>query len=312
MNCLGSRYRAAVAAVRDQLAGTCQVIDFDDAAPLAAQLREVGVMLLGSARVTAEVLDAAPRLQLIHQHGSGTDGVDLRAATERGVIVANVPAGNSSAVAEHALALAFYMAKRLYATPASIAGRVLGGPAGIELGGKTLAIIGLGASGAELARRAAALGMRVVAIRARVGEGAPGSGLSFVGGPDDLPRVLREADLVSLHLPLNDRTRHVIGGAQLALMKRSAYLINVARGALVDYDALVSALRDRTIAGAAFDVGWSEPADPADPILALDNFVLTPHVAGFSDVSIHAVASSIAANVRRLQRGEPLVNVVNR
>jgi D-3-phosphoglycerate dehydrogenase len=233
----------------------------------------------------------------------------MAAATARGVLAANVPARNSVSVAEHALALLLSLAKRFHACGRAVAARTIGAPTGLELAGKTLGIIGLGASGSELARMAIALGMKVMASRARPAE--PVALAIDVRGPDELHRILAASDFISLHAPLNERTRGMIGRNELRLMKPSAYLINIARAALVDYEALRDALRDNAIAGAAADVFWSEPADPSDPILALENFVLTPHVAGFSDASIRQVVEVIADNIRRLARGEPLANVAN-
>lgn len=307
---LASTFRPVTRALKEKLRPDHELRGFNESAPLAAQVEDIDVLILGMFRVTESILAAAPRLRLIHQHGRGVDGVDLPSATRRGVAVVNVPGGNSIAVAEHALALIFFMAKKMYAIKPSIAQGIVGAPAGIELFGKTIGIVGLGSSGTELARRALALGMRVMATRARPGDPQDVK-VDFLGGSSDLPDVLRHADFVSLHLPLTDGTTGIIGREQLGQMKSTAYLINVARGPLVNYDALVEALREGIIAGAAFDVFWREPADPGDPILRLENFVMTPHVAGFSDASIEYVCDVIAENVRRLSRGQQLLHVVN-
>jgi D-3-phosphoglycerate dehydrogenase len=301
---LGSAYQAITDALREELGADALVRDFDASRPLADQVCDVTVLILGSSAVSRQIIDAAPRLRLVHQHGRGLDGLDLAAAAARGVVAANVPARNSVAVAEHALALLLFLAKRFRACDRSVASRILGAPTSLELAGKTLGIIGLGASGSELARIGLALGMRVTALRAR--PEAPSALPIEMRGPGELHRLLAASDFVSLHAPLDDRTRGMIGRAELEAMKPSAYLINVARAGLIDYEALRGALRDGAIAGAAMDVFWSEPADPADPILGLERFVLTPHVAGFSDASIHQVVQVIAENIRRLGRGEPL------
>jgi len=304
---LGSAYQACTDALRAELGAAAVVRDFDASRPLADQLHDVTVLILGSFAVSRQILEAAPRLRLVHQHGRGLDSLDLAAAADRGVLVANVPARNSVSVAEHALALLLFLAKRFHISDRSVAARILGAPTGLELAGKTLGIIGLGASGSELARMGLALGMRVTALRARPGE--PSALPIEIRGPGELRGLLAAADFVSLHATLHDGTRGLIGRAELAAMKPTAYLINVARAGLVEYAALRDALRDGVIAGAAVDVFWSEPADPVDPILALENFVLTPHVAGFSDASIHQVIGVIAENIRRLGRGEPLIGV---
>lgn len=303
---LGSAYQAVTDALRAALGADAVVRDHDPSRPLAAQLADVTVLILGSFAVSREILDAAPRLRLVHQHGRGLDGLDLAAAAARGVTAANVPAKNSVSVAEHALALLLYLAKRFRGFERSIAGRTIGAPTGLELAGKTLGIVGLGASGSELARIGLALGMKVTALRARPeAPSALPTGVSIeVRGPDGLRELLAASDFVSLHATLSDRTRGMLGRAELAAMKRSAYLVNVARAALIEREALRDALRDGVIAGAAMDVFWNEPADPADPLLALESFVLTPHVAGFSDGTIRQVVEVIAENVRRLGRGE--------
>jgi D-3-phosphoglycerate dehydrogenase len=306
---LGSAYQAVTDALRSELGPDAIVRDFDASRPLAAQLQDVTVLILGSFVVSRPIIEAAPRLRLVHQHGRGLDSVDMAAASARGVLAANVPARNSVSVAEHALALLLSLAKRFHACGRAVAARTIGAPTGLELAGKTLGIVGLGASGSELARIALALGMRVTALRARPAE--PVSLPIEVHGPGELHRLLAGSDFISLHAPLNDSTRGMIGRDELRLMKPSAYLINIARAALVDYEALRDALRDNVIAGAAMDVFWSEPADPSDPILKLESFVLTPHVAGFSDASIRQVVEVIAENVRRLARGERLSNVAN-
>jgi D-3-phosphoglycerate dehydrogenase len=304
---LGSAYQAITDALRSELGPDALVRDFDASRPLADQVHDVTVLILGSFAVSRQIIDAAPRLRLVHQHGRGLDGLDMAAAAARGVLAANVLARNSVSVAEHALALLLYLAKRFHACDRSVAARTIGAPTGLELAGKTLGIIGLGASGSELARIGLALGMRVTALRARPQEA---SSLPIeVRGPDELHRLLAASDFVSLHAPLNDSTRGMIGRAELGAMKPSAYLINIARAGLIEYEALRGALRDGVIAGAAMDVFWNEPADPADPILELESFVLTPHVAGFSDASIHQVVQVIAENIRRLSRGETPTSV---
>jgi D-3-phosphoglycerate dehydrogenase len=282
---------------------------FDPSMPLRSQVGDIDVLLLGSFRVGAEIIDAAPKLRLIQQHGRGVDPVDRAAAAKSGVCVANVPGGNNIAVAEFTLALMLSMAKRFHDMPAAIAASLTGTPPGIEIYGKTLGIVGLGGAGLELAKRAKCLGMQVLASRANPSAGAE-IPLDFIGGPGDLPQILARSDFVCLLATLTEATRGMIGGAQIDCMKPAAYLINTARGPLVDYGALFTALKTRRIAGAAFDTFWSEPADPADPILQLPNFVLTPHVAGFSDSSIDHVTGAVCENLRRLRDGVPLLNLV--
>lgn len=309
MNILGSTYAPIMDALKRKVGAHVTLRSFDAGLPVSAQLADVTVMVLGHQQVTASDIAQAPALRLIQQHGRGIDGVDLKAASAAKIWVANVPQGNSVAVAEHSLALIFYLAKQFHKIPMAISSRLTGMPAGLEVGGKTLGIIGLGAAGTELARRATALGMRVLAIRQTPARGGQEIA-SFVGGPKDIDHVLAQSDFVVLLATLTDGTRNMIGPREFALMKPSAYLINVARGGLVDRNALIDALKSGRIAGAGFDVFWSEPADPKDPLLALPNFVLSPHVAGFSDVSVDHVTDVMVANFMRLAQGLPLLNVV--
>ena len=307
---LGSTYGPVMDALERKLPpGVTFRSSSDPAQTLTAQMTDVDVLIIGSHRITADVIAAAPRLRLLQQHGRGVDSVDRHAATQAGVQVANVPGGNGVAVAELCLTLIFCLAKRVNRMPAAIACRLTGVPAGMEVAGKTLAIIGLGNTGTELAKRAHALGMDVIAVRARP-EAGGSPGVREVFGPADLKHVLSQADFVCLLATLTDETRGLIGEAELAVMKPTAYLVNAARGALVQYEALLHALRSKMIAGAAFDTFWSEPADPADPILAEEGFMLSPHVGGFSDVSIDFVTSVVAENLRRLASGEELLNAV--
>ena len=202
------------------------------------------------------------------------------------------------------------MAKQFAKMPHSISEKISGAPAGMEISGKTLAIIGLGSSGEELAIRAKALGMRVLATKGNP-DVKPSVEVDVLGGPGNMLEFLSEADFVVVLATLTETTIGLIGAAELDAMMPSAYLINVARGPLVDYESLLEALTDKKIAGAAFDVFWAEPAPPADPMLKLDNFFMSPHVAGFSDNSIEHVTKIMAENFRRLASEQPLVNVVD-
>ena len=306
---LGSTYEPVMDALVGRLPPGTLLRRFDPQRSLADQVSDVDVLIVGSYRVTAEVIAAAPRLKLLQQHGRGVDPVDQAAASRAGVQLANVPGGNGVAVAELCLALLLYMAKRMAEMPHAIAGRKTGAPAGIQIYGKTLALVGLGSSGSELAIRANSLGMKVLAIRARPEAGLV-SGVTSVFGPEELHKVLEQADFVCLLATLTESTRGLIGAAELSAMKPTAFLINAARGEMVQYEPLLHALESRQIAGAAFDTFWSEPADPLDPILAAPGFFLSPHVAGFSDVSIDHVAEIVAGNIDRLGRGEQLLNLV--
>lgn len=296
--------------LEEKLAGMAEVYDYDHTLPMASQVAEANVIMLGHNKVTADDMKHAPHLKLIHQHGSGTDGVDMVAAKARGVIVANVPGGNSTAVAEHSLALLLFEAKRFGHARTSIDSYTVGAPSTLEIKGKTLLIVGLGSSGSKLAQMTKALGMRVLATKGQP-DTESAAHVDELGGPQDLHRFLPQADFVAMHSALTPQTRSIIGTRELELMKPTAHLINASRGALVDYDALCKSLNEGGIAGAAFDTFWTEPVDPDDALLCTEGFFLTPHVAGFSDSAIEHVTEIVVQNIQSLAVNEPLRNVVS-
>jgi len=287
--------------------------------PLDQQISDAEVIVNGSTKLDRTIIEKCPKLILVHQAGIGYDNVDVDYCNTRSIQVANVPLANSIAVAEHTLFLMIHLAKNIHAAEGSLMKRRTHGTMGSELYGKTLLIVGLGSSGTEVARRAKAFGMKVVATTKdpilEVG-GKPGKEKVYfadeIKGPESLKDYLPIADYVSLHLPLNAETEGLIGKQELELMKKSAYLINVARGPIVDKQALLNALSERRISGAAFDVFWDEPASPDDELLKLENFVLTPHIAGWTRESVEAIAGVIAANIARVADGNSPLTLVNK
>ena len=290
--------------LRERVAGTpIQLIEMDPARPLGEQVRTASALIPSMTRIDAVLMDAAPHLKLIAQFGAGLDGVDLAAAQQRGIAVRNAPGLNAQAVAEHTLFLMLALARKLPLHQRSFEGRMIGDPPGTELCGKTLGIVGLGATGRALARVARGLGMEVIGLRQRAAAGDPDA--SWVGGPDELDALLGRADFVSLHVPASAATRGLIDARHLALMKQSAYLINVGRGELVDRPALIEALRQRRIAGAGLDVFWQEPPDPTDPLLAMDNVVATPHLGGVTVEALGRIADRVVAILTEHLLSEP-------
>jgi phosphoglycerate dehydrogenase-like enzyme len=284
--------------LRQGLAGTrLRIAEVDPARPLEEQVGDASALIPSMARITASVMDAAPRLKLIVQFGAGLDGVDLPAAAARGIPVRNVAGANAQAVAELAAFLMLALARRLPAHARSFASHVVGDPSGTELHGKTLGIVGLGASGRALARIARGFGMEVVAVRRQP---APDPDAAWVGGPDELDALLARSDFVSLHIPSSAETRGLIGAAQLARMKPTAFLVNVGRGDLVARQPLLDALRARQIAGAGLDVYWEEPPDPADPLFALENVVATPHLGGVTDEALARLAARVIEHLKEI------------
>ncbi len=241
--------------------------------------------------------------------GYGLDQIDTGHVLQRGLLLAHTP-GEVTAVplAEHALFLILSIEKKLHEGQRSLQSGVFYSTMTGELAGKALAIIGLGASGRALARRAIEMEMRTLAID--VAE-IPQSTLhelqiAVCGGLEDLHQVLAQADFVSIHTPLTSTTHHLIDGEALRTMKPDAALINVARGAIIDETALIAALQEGRIGGAGLDVFEREPLDPGHPLFDLDNVVLTPHIAGTTAGAARRRAMFAAENIDRLAQGLPL------
>jgi D-3-phosphoglycerate dehydrogenase / 2-oxoglutarate reductase len=262
------------------------------------------LLVRSETRVTSALLHAAPRLRVIGRAGAGVDTIDVAAATERGIVVVNAPGGNAVAAAEHTLALIFALARRIAAADASMKrGQwARGAYMGTELSGKTLGLIGLGRVGGEVSRRALGLDMHVLVYDPYVpDEHARRIGLE----PTDLEVLLKASDFVSLHVPLTEATRGILGAAQIAHLRPSAFVINCARGGLIDEAALLSALDAGCLAGAAVDVFSSEPVRADDPLPRHPKVVATPHL-GASTVAVQ-----VANEVLAVLDGRPAQFAVN-
>lgn len=267
---------------------------------------EIVVNIRAHARITERVLSACPRVRLVSVWGTGTDHIDVAACRARGVTVTNTPGVNANAVAEHTMALMLAITRQIPSMDVAV--RAGQWPRGllVQLEGKTLGLVGLGAIGRRVAALASPFGMRLLASTY-----GPDAGRADAAGARHVPieQLLRESDVVSLHLRLSAGTAGYINRQRLALMKRSAYLVNTARAGLVDREALIDALGEGRLAGAGLDVFHEEPIPPNDPILALPNVVLTPHNAGTTTEVIDAGLRAVAENVERFLQGSP-VNVV--
>ena len=256
-----------------------------------------------------ELLDRAPRLRFIQSIGAGTDQFDRSRLAARGVRLASAQGVNANAVSEHAMALILALARKLPEARDNQARHVWRGMISDigqredELGGKTLLVIGLGGIGSRLARLAKAFGMRVVGVKRDPSTG--GEAADSAHALAELKTLLPDADFVALTCPLTKETEKIIDGAALALMKRSAYLVNVARGRCVDELALLGALQRKAIAGAALDVTAEEPLPPASPLWDLGNALITPHTAGETRKYEDNVLDILVENLHRLAIGEP-------
>ena len=261
------------------------------------------VVVRSATRLDAELIGAAERLKVIARAGVGVDNIDVEAATRRGIAVVNAPTGNTVAAAEHAMALLLAAVRRVPLADAALkAGRWAKKEAlGRQLYGKTLGIVGLGKIGSEVAKRARAFGMKLLAYDPYI----PAEKAEEVGAqPVELNELLGQSDFVSLHAALTDESRHLIGAEQLARMRPSAVLVNSARGGMVDEKALLEALRSGRLGGAALDVFEDEPQpDPA--LVGLDNVVATPHVAASTEEAQGEVAMEAAQQVVDVLAGRP-------
>lgn len=257
---------------------------------------ECVVNIRAHARFTQHVIDACPSLRMISVWGSGTDHVDLEACARRGITVANTPGVNARAVAEHTMALMLSIMRRIPQLDARMRSGEWPRGMSAQLNGKTLGVVGLGAIGSRVAELAHAFGMKLLVTTI-----GPDGGRAATLGARHVPldELLRESDVVSLHVRLNDATRGMLGAEQLGVLKPSAYLVNTARGALVDRAALLDALRNERIAGAALDVFDEEPLPANDPLRSLPNVVLTPHNAG---VTPEVTAEGLRRAVENVER----------
>lgn len=267
------------------------------------------VVIPTMSRIDAGLLQTADRLQLIQQIGAGLEGVDLDAASARGIAVANVPtdvSGNADSVAEMVIYFMLALMRRTAEHPEQRQTKQLGVPVGRSLMDTTVGIVGFGAIGQAVSRRLSGFGVRQLAIkREPAAVLASEMGLDWLGSPTELPYLLEQSDLVILTLPDTDQTHHLFNADRFHQMKPGSYLINVGRGGLVEREALQAALVEGSLAGAALDVYWQEPPDPDDPIFKL-NVLTSPHVAGLSDRSVEGIMQGAAGNIQRLMAGEAL------
>nr|WP_298098305.1 hydroxyacid dehydrogenase [uncultured Shinella sp.] len=276
---------------------------------------EVTAVLLRSGAFTEGMLMESPKLRIVARHGVGTDTVEIPAATRSGIWVTNTPGGNSRAVAEHVFALILHLARKL--RPGSDQTRkglwaeqrmTLNG---IELKGRILGLVGQGSIGRMVADMARAFRMKVLVTDPMIDQSLP----------DVVPLdvLLSEADIISLHLPLNDSTRKIIDTQAIARMKNGAILINTARGGLVDEDAMAEALLSGKLGGAGLDVLDAENTDMVSPmpynrlqIANLPNLIVTPHIAGQTDEALRNVGKAALDNIAAVLRGQPPLSPVNR
>ena len=270
----------------------------DELVPL---LRDCDGYIAGLDFVTRKVIDSCEKLKVISRYGAGVDRVDLKAAAERNITVCNTPGANAQAVADLALALALAVARKLPLLDRKTREGQWVRSTGIELYGKTMGILGLGAVGRGVAKRAQGFSMKVLAydpyIDARY---AAENGIAV----PDFDSLVESADVTSLHLPLNDKTRHIISGEVMGRMKKGAILINTARGGLIDEDAAFRLLKGGHLGGLGIDTYEEEPPGNS-PLFTLDNVVLTPHTAAHTTEATATMAAMAVQNLIDVLSGKP-------
>jgi len=276
--------------------------------------KEADVIITGAAQITRRMMESLPRCRAVVRYGIGYDTVDVAGATDNGILVVNIPDFCLDEVANQAMMLLLACAKHLRLAQELLADGRWGewwrtrSPMG-SLYGETLGLVGCGHIGRTMARRARAFDLKLLGYDPYIDKAlAEESGITLTG----LPELLKESDYVSLHTPLNQDTRHIIGEAELAQMKPTAYLINTARGAVADEAALIKALQEERIAGAGLDVFEQEPTDPNNPLLKMPNVVVTPHSAAYSDNSNKRLSTSVGQEAARVLQGQWPRNWVNK
>ena len=273
--------------------------------------RTDGLITRGSIKVTEEMMKASQRLKVVGVHGIGCDHVDLKAAKKLGKIVVNTPSAMTETVAEMAVSLILALVKKVVSADKAVrAGewtRKYGDLIGSELIGKTVGIVGLGRIGTEVARRLKSFGVQLLYwSRTRKEDLETEIGLEYAG----LETILDQSDIITLHIPYTHETHGLISGREFGLMKNGVQIVNTARGGIIDNNALVEALRTGKVAGAAIDVFDSEPIDASDPLLSMDNVILTPHISASSREAMERMAVQVAEDVLQTLRDETPRNTV--
>jgi phosphoglycerate dehydrogenase-like enzyme len=270
------------------------------------------IVVVAEARISAEVIESCPKLEMISLWSTGYDHVNMEAARHHSIVVCNVPNYAAHSVAEHAMAMALALAKKLSQADKHVRSGLFSWQAirGMELYGKTVGVVGTGSIGGKFAALAHGFGCRVLATTLHPSpERASRLGVEYV----DLVTLLKESDIISLHVPLTSATEKMLGRAEFEFMQKQPILINTARGGVIDHDALVWALEEGKIQGAGLDVLWGEPPCPDDPLfqklLAMDNVILSPHCGSNTPEAFRRLTDTCLDNIAHYLAGQP-TNVV--
>ncbi len=290
------------------------IVDTDVEDEIVEAVKDADAIITAIGKITRRVMEAAPKCRVVVRYGIGYDTVDVKAATDNGILVVNLPGFCTEEVANHALALLFACAKKLtlmndmvkqgYWVEAKKAQAPM-----VSIYGQTLGLVGCGNIGRMTAKKAQCLNLRILGYDPYLDKSlAKECGITLVS----LPELLRESDFISVHTPLNEETRHLIGEKEFKQMKPSAYYISTARGPVTDEAALIKALQEKWIAGAGLDVFEKEPVTLDNPLLKMDNVVVTPHSASYSEASFKRQRTSVGQEAARVICGYWPKNWVNK
>lgn len=297
-----------------ELAFALNIKELDPSADLEEQLRAVEIVVDLGGWGTREMIDAAVDVKLWQVLGTGLDHCDVEYILHKGIALSHTPGDTSAlALSESAMMYILMLTRRYHTVRDLFFQQQSAAVNGTTLDGLVLGIVGFGASGRQLAKQARCFGMRIEAIDVRPLENDIPEQMrpDFYGGPADLDAMIGRCDVLSLHLHLTPETKHIIDRQRLALMKPTAFLINVARGLLVDEDALADALLTGKIGGAGIDVFGQEPPDASRPEYHLPNIIVTPHTAGQTDDTVRRRCQIVVENVQRLAAGDYLLHQVD-
>jgi len=283
-----------------------EMVEFRD---FIKKAEKAQIIIPAMAKVDKGIFKKASCLRLVQQWGAGLDGVDIVAATDFQVAVANVPtvgSGNAESVAEWYVMAALALSRKTCEIRSQVSkGHPWGTPLGQALYGRTAGLIGFGGIGKALAIRLRSFQMKIIAIKRHPDKLTEQDlGVEWIGGMKDLPQLLKRADYLFLCVPLNSETRNMIHERELSLLPKGAFILNAARGPIINKNALMKVLDSGHLRGAALDVYWEEPPAPKDPILNYSNVLATPHIAGVTDVSYQGIATKVAENIRRVMSGK--------
>ncbi len=276
--------------------------------------KDADAIITGAAQITRRVMEASPKCKVIVRYGIGYDTIDVEAATDNGILVVNLPGFCTEEVANHALALLLACAKKLTSMNNLVKqGRWVEAKKNqapmVPIYGQTLGLVGCGSIGRMAAKKAQCLDLRILGYDPYVDKSlAKECGITLVS----LPELLSESDFISVHTPLSEGTRHLIGEKEFKQMKPTAYYINTSRGPVTDEAALIKALQEKWIAGAGLDVFEEEPVDRDNPLLKMDNVVVTPHSASYSEASFKRQRTSVGQEAARVICGYWPKNWVNK